>query len=942
MQIEILSAFIRRAKDVHIAFPYASENKENLGLEDLRYPSELYYDVKNSIRKLRETYPDIEERITVVASVPEGISPEILKIEDELFQSPKKPAVKEAEHIHLAEAGTVEEELRYVAEEILSYIYEKGYRFSDIAVLAGNLEEYAAKAEKIFDEYRLTYFLDRKQKIKNHPLLLFVESALMAVKTNFRYEELMQHLKSVYIFPDLTDSESKEALENEIGILDIYALEHGLQGKRKYREREEMSAELREILEDLFELDKQLRRKGGFSDKLEALRQYLDQRKVAANLDKQVAMFEQNADWIRHSEYRQAKEKLWDYFEEMAEFMQLDAIVPENEESVLEEEMPDLRKSQENMELADFISVLLTGMQELEYAAAPPVPDQIVVGSLEHTRLSKTKIVFAIGLNEGSVPSVQPDSGFYSDWERQSLKQSAGQEFPLAEDCKTSIFKAQLTIFMSLLNATEHLYFSYATGGVEGKSQRPANLFYQINRMFPHNPVKNLSTWWKEHQRVTYPQPTLHSFMKQLHEGGRNSDFLRIYQSLCDSEVAPAMQRLILPTFAARENISPKIAGELYQKQRRMSVSRLESYSSCPFLHFIRYGLRAREIVPYQAARVDMGVFLHKVMETVFSLCQKRNKPVYALTEAEYEAILQEAIRAGLDTDKRSIFEGTARNRFLAKKLSEVADRVIRTTQKQMQRGEMSFYKEEIRFRRENMAGLRFFTEDGEEFYLEGVIDRMDTSKEGDTVYFTILDYKTGEHDLDYTKIFYGLQLQLLIYLQAGEQYLQTEYQNISARPVSAAYFHMKNPLFGQADLGGEAIPQEEDFLKAMRLKGVFVAETLTKMDKGLESENQSLVMNVRLKNDGTPYSNAMVLSEEELNQLEGFAKEKAEEIAGEIWQGRAAVHPYYYGKTTPCSYCSYAGICKVDLKENPYRFLQKKEKSDLLAKKKENDQPNP
>ena len=84
-------------------------------------------------------------------------------------------------------------------------------------------------------------------------------------------------------------------------------------------------------------------------------------------------------------------------------------------------------------------------------------------------------------------------------------------------------------------------------------------------------------------------------------------------------------------------------------------------------------------------------------------------------------------------------------------------------------------------------------------------------------MYFTILDYKTGEHDLDYTKIFYGLQLQLLIYLQAGEQYLQTEYQNISARPVSAAYFHMKNPLFGQADLGGEAIPQEEDFLKAMR-----------------------------------------------------------------------------------------------------------------------------
>ncbi|RRD94243.1 hypothetical protein EII17_09020 [Clostridiales bacterium COT073_COT-073] len=974
MQIEILSTLIEQAKDVHIAFPYARRSEKSLGLEDLRYPSELYFDVKNSISKLRATYPPEKERITIIDQPLNRVSPEIFKIEDELFQLPKQPATSECQHIHMAEAGTAEEELRYIAEEILTYIYEKGYRFSDIAVLAGNLEEYAAKVERIFTEYRLVYFLDRKQKIRNHPLLLFVESALLAVRSNFRYEEVMPHLKNIYIYPDVTDPLVKAGLEDEISVLDIYALEHGLQGRRSYAEIENKSEELNQIFEDLFCLSHELKRKSSFSAKLEALQVYLNRRAVFANLQKQVVEFEEKSDWVRVSEYRQVSEKLQQYFAEMKEFMELGlteantnshrpAKEPEpkaNEPAKETEPEPKanepaaraepeqkanepvakaepeteqkLLKSEE-ISVEEFISILLSGMQELEYAAAPPVPDQIVVGNLEHTRLSKTKIIFAIGLSEGNVPSIQADSGFFSDWERQSLKSIGGTKVSLAEDRKTSIFKAQLTIFMGLLNATEHLYFSYARSSADGKNLRPANLFYQICRMFPQNPVRNLSTWWKEHQRVTYPLPTLYSFMKQLQAGGNNSDFLPIYQSLYNSEVAEAMERLLEPAFMANEEMDAELAGRLYQNQRRMSISRLESYSACPFLHFIRYGIKAREIVPYQAARVDMGVFLHKVMEVVFSLCRNQKKQIFELTEEEYHQVLQTAVKEGLASDKRSIFEGNARNRFLAERLTDIADRAVRTVQKQLQQGEMSVYQEEIRFRRENMANLRFFTEDGEEFYLEGVIDRMDTSREGDIIYFSILDYKTSEHNLDYTEIFYGLQLQLLIYLKAGQQYLQSADQRVIAKPVSAAYFHMKNPMFGQTEVTGESIPKEEDFLKEMRLKGVFVAETLPKMDKALAEGNQSLVMNIRLKNDGTPYSNAMVLPAAELSELEDFAKQKAEQIADDIWQGGAEIKPYYYGKRTPCTYCQYAGICKVDLKENPYRYLRKKEKADVLGK---------
>ncbi|MDO4765972.1 MAG: PD-(D/E)XK nuclease family protein [Eubacteriales bacterium] len=913
IQIEILSVFMQKAKDVHIAFPYAWKKKTHLDLENLRYPSELYYGIKNSISKLRQNSPVVEEKITLIESRRENVSPEMIKIEDELYQSPKEPLSVVAENIFLAEAGNIEEELRYVAEEILSYVHEKGYRYHEMAVLTGNLSTYAAKVDKIFREYELSYFIDQKESIKKHPLPAFIRSALQSVLSGFRYVDLMQHLKNIYAVADEDDPKIRAELDR----LDIFALEKNLRGSKDYRNLEGLSEEMQEILEALFELEKALKKGKTFEKKLDALENYLDRKDIYRKLEHQMEEREAASDWVKASKYRQVGEKIKAYLQEMREFMLQGLEESDSSES-------------ERISTEDFAALILTGLEALEYAAAPPVPDQIVVGSLEHTRLATVKIVFAIGLTENNVPSVQEDSGFFSDWERQSIKGFSDGGFGLAEDRKNSIFKAQLTIFMSLMSATEKLYLSYALTDTTGKSERPSALFYQIRRMFPKNEVKNLAHWWLAHEKITYPKPTLVSFLKQFHLGGENTLFYPIYQKLKDSQEHKALERLTQTSFSQTGNLPAGLAEKLYHKQRKMSVSRLESFSSCPFLHFLRYGIKAREIVPYQAERMDMGLFLHKVLETVFHLSQKLDKQVYELTEEEYQEVMQEAVQKALQENKRNIFTGNARNRFLADRLAEIANRVVRTSQKQMQLGAMKFYQEELFFRKEDLANIHFYTEDGQEFFLEGVIDRMDIQKEGASIYFSILDYKTGEHDLDYTKIFYGLQLQLMIYLKAGEEYLLKREGAEKVLPISGAYFHMKNPLFAQSDLTG-GYPEEEDFLKAMRLKGVFVAENLAKLDKSLESGGQSQVMNIRLKKDGTPYAGAMVLSEEELEKCKQYSHKKAEELATRIWQGDTEVRPFYYNKQKPCTYCPYVGICKVDLKENPYRYLTKKQKEDIV-----------
>lgn len=51
-----------------------------------------------------------------------------------------------------------------------------------------------------------------------------------------------------------------------------------------------------------------------------------------------------------------------------------------------------------------------------------------------------------------------------------------------------------------------------------------------------------------------------------------------------------------------------------------------------------------------------------------------------------------------------------------------------------------------------------------------GRIDRLDVMQEEDRVYVKIIDYKTGNTSFDLVSIYYGLQMQLVVYMDAAMQ----------------------------------------------------------------------------------------------------------------------------------------------------------------------------
>jgi len=57
--------------------------------------------------------------------------------------------------------------------------------------------------------------------------------------------------------------------------------------------------------------------------------------------------------------------------------------------------------------------------------------------------------------------------------------------------------------------------------------------------------------------------------------------------------------------------------------------------------------------------------------------------------------------------------------------------------------------------------------EDGERIYLEGRIDRVDILNDEEGNYVKIIDYKSGSKDFSLSDVYYGFQIQLIVYLDA-------------------------------------------------------------------------------------------------------------------------------------------------------------------------------
>ena len=240
-----------------------------------------------------------------------------------------------------------------------------------------------------------------------------------------------------------------------------------------------------------------------------------------------------------------------------------------------------------------------------------------------------------------------------------------------------------------------------------------------------------------------------------------------------------------------------------------------------------------------------------------------------------------------------------------------------------------------------------------EKLRLRGRIDRVDTWREPgqnspsgkDRIYVKVIDYKSGSRDFSLAALYYGLQLQLVVYLNAAVELEQKEHPKDEVVPAAMLYYRVHDPIVEVEEEPGEdeeelAARVQKELLGRLRMTGAVRSEE--QVIEGLDAHftGRSDVIPVERKKDGQLGARSSVLSGEEFRVISDYVNLKIREIGTEILDGRIPLNPYRQAGNAAgaCTYCPYSRVCGFDRRIPGYegRTLEKLEEKEALKRMEE------
>lgn len=850
-------------------------------------------------------------------------SPSLAHLEENLFRYPYKSKVGEIDEISIWEAPSMEWEVKMTCAEIRKLL-EKGYCYRDIAVITGDLGAYGSQIEEIFDDYEIPVFLDQTRKITLNPFIEYIRSAIQILVKQFSYEAMFHYLRSGMVE---VERETVDQLEN-------YCLAYGIKGKRAWNTLFCTSVE-----EGVKTKEQQKKKKEKQQKELEKLNNERD--KIVNDLSafksgkqKVKKQVEQLYQFLLANECQKKLKEYEKYFEEIGdkakakEYAQIYRLVME-----LLEQIVGLL-GEEEMTWEEFGQILDAGFGEIQVGIIPQDVDRVMVGDMERTRLKQVKALFFLGINDGKIPKQSGGGGILSDIDREFLAEG---EFELAPTPRQQMFIQKFYLYLNVTKPSHRLYLSYAKMNAEGKSMKPSYFISSIQKLFPDLKTDVMDEKNHENIRTKSEARMQGAVLLEKYKQGRIDKederlLMALLKVLKEEEGKEAwVETLLDSTFYVHEDtkISKEAAKLLYGAVIHSSVSRLEKMAACAYAHFLQYGLELKEREEYAFEAVDMGNIFHKILEIFAGKLAEKNYTWINFPQEEGQEILKKALEDYAISYGNTVLFSSARNGYAIEKMERILWRTVRTLQYQLQKGKFLPKNYEISFSAlEDLESVRISLDEDEKMYLRGRIDRLDTYEEENNLYVKVMDYKSGQQQFQLAAFYYGLQLQLVVYLNAAMELQKKQNPEKNVIPAAFVYYHVADPMVE----GKEGMTEEEiDLLvkKELKVSGIVNSEptVLNSLDK--THEEKSDVIPIEYKKDGSLSSRSSVMTGEQIELLQQFAHKKVEELGREIKDGNIDLNPSVFKDRDSCTFCQYKEVCSFDPKLEGFK---KRELEDLEA----------
>lgn len=832
-------------------------------------------------------------------------APALCYLEQNLFRYQYEPYTEKQCEIRMFEALSPREEVHQTALYIRKLIREEGLTYRDIAVVIGDLEGYASYVEAEFGQLEIPCFLDRTRGIVLNPMIEYIKSVLQLYIRDFSYDTVFHFLRSG--MADISREEIDE-LEN-------YVIRTGARGYRTYsrlftRKTEEMQQgsgqEDTERAEETMERLNRIRQQ--FADTVEILHMaprakageyvdhlydFLEQNQVQQKLLNYQQQFEQEGDLAKAREYAQIYRLVMDLLDQIYELL-----------------------GEEEISLQEFADILEAGFGEITVGTIPQNVDRIVVGDMERTRLKQVKVLFFLGVNDGNIPKNASKGGIISDMDREFLIESGTE---MAPSPRQQMYIQRLYLYLNMTKPSERLYLSYAKVNSDGKGIRPSYLIDTVRKLFPQLAVEypqnrsRLEQIEGRQEGARYLAEELREYADGTLREEERQDFYLMYRAYeADPE---GRDRLTAAAFRRykESGLSRIVARALYGRQLENSVSRLETYAACACRHFLQYGLSLQEREEFGFEVSDMGNVYHAVLENFAGKLAESGRTWWDFDENFATQAIKEAVEGYAATYGETVLYSSARNEYAITRMSRILTRTVLTLQQHLKQGSFQPDDYELSFRfAEDLDSIHVDLSEEEKMHLQGRIDRIDVSEDAEHVYVKVIDYKSGNKKFDLAALYYGLQLQLVVYMNAAMELESRKHPDKEIVPAALLYYHIDDPTIETpVELTQEQI--NEEILAKLRMNGVVNSDpaVVERLDHLLQ--DKSKVIPVEKKKDGSFSARSGILSREEMQLVSSYVDTKIRKIGREILDGKIAANPYEKGNEEACTYCAYKKVCGFD-----------------------------
>lgn len=917
VQYRVITALIRYSRDVIISLSLGKDDgppiekvclNKNPGRED-----SLYYLTRKTVCDLEKLA--LKEGLVrgedLYVSDPDEVparfrnNPVLAHLEQNIFRYPTLPYEKETGgRIRIFETDTPEEEVRQICIEIKRLVLTEGYQYRDISVVCGDLDRCGTAFEKHAPRYGIPLYVDRTSSAGLNPLTEAIRSVLGIRAESYSYNSIFRYLRSG--MSSLTREET-DLLEN-------YCLEHGIKGRRKWglpfdAQTEHLRVRFLSEIEPVAGrvTDERIPPRTA-AERTRQLYDFMVSLSMEEKMEEWSSRFSEEGDFVRAKQFSQLYRYVIDLLEQIHDLL-----------------------GDEVISNKDYLELLEAGFEEIRLGTLPQETDRLLVGDIERTRVSQCRILFFTGVNDGNIPRGTSRGGLLSDLDREFLR-SFGTE--LSPTPRQQMYQQRLYLYMNMTKPTDALYLSFARTTPEGGSLHPSYLIPMIRKLFPEAAVEhpqlrpaieqltgvNDSTVWLSGALRDYAQG-------KIQEGSQDANALKTtYGYIVRTGSIDNRKTLESLKGAAFKRydpvmISPETAQALYGRSIMGGITRMETAAQCSLRHFLQYGLGLRERREFTVESLDTGSILHMSLDAFSHKLLKKGLTWNSFTKEEGEELSTEALNETAATYHDLLMYSTKRSESWLARMQKILDRSTDTLQYQLQRGDFVPEGYEFGFGPGGEADLITFPlSGGRSLKLTGRIDRLDLCREDGSVFVKILDYKSGSLDLDEDLMKRGIQLQLLMYMNAAMDYLAARNPGAEIVPSAMLYYRIIDPVIDGNNKGGEDSLQL--IRESLRPTGMINSDPVSYRHLDRYVSGKSDVIPLKLKKDGDPGAGSSVYSAEGFKELTREVTDVVCRLAEDILDGKAEANPAAWkNDRTACDYCPYRSVCGFDLSIEGYNY---------------------